>query len=477
MFFRLTDTVALRSWIGTPHAYYVKNEPYARGLTGEEFDYLRLCDSTHDLQEQPLQRELIKRGLIEPCREGERPSEWSALRQYDNRYFPKMNLMITGKCNYNCLHCFNAADNSPLMSEWDFETLCRLLDEAGDCGIHALTLTGGEPMLYPGFWDLLREITARGMYVEELNTNGFFITREALEEMRENRCRPLVKISFDGIGCHEWMRARTGAEERTLNAIALCTEEGFPVKVQTQVNRRTRPVLLSTAERLEGMGVTEMRLIRTTEVERWEMNSEGQGMPLEEYYETMFEFARESVGIIRHMELDIWQFLKLYPEKHAYEIVPVMYGIGEYRDTAPVCRGNRGMIGITSDGYVIPCLQMSGYFTDHGMHMENLHDKHLKEILSGGRYYDSVCMTLKDLRALNTECGSCSLFEYCAGGCRALGGLFSSGDLTGPDRSKCLFFREGWYERITGAFAGWDNKKRIGTGEEMDELKIRRMFS
>ena len=27
------------------------------------------------------------------------------------------------------------------------------------------------------------------------------------------------------------------------------------------------------------------------------------------------------------------------------------------------------------------------------------------------------------------------------------------------------------------AFAGWDNMKRIGTGEEMDELKIRRMFS
>ena len=461
MFFRLTETVALRAWIGTPHAYYVKNVPYARGLTKKEFDYLKLCDGTHDLPEHPLQRELMERRLIEPCRKGERPSEWSTLRQYDNRYFPKMNLMITGKCNYNCLHCFNAADNSPLMSEWDFGALCRLLDEARDCGIHALTLTGGEPMLYPGFQDLLREITARGMYVEELNTNGFFLTREALEEMRRTGCRPLIKISFDGIGCHDWLRARTGAEDRTLNSIALCTEEGFPVKVQTQVNRRTRPVLLSTAERLEEMGVAEMRLIRTTEVVRWEMNSAGLGMPLEEYYEAMFEFALASVGTIRYMALDLWQFLKLYPEKQAYEIVPVMYDAGKYRDTAPVCKGNRGMIGVTSDGYVIPCLQMSGCFEGFGMHMENLRNRNLKEILSGGRYYDSVCMTLRDLKARNAECGSCSLFESCAGGCRALGLLFSGGDLSGTDRSKCLFFRSGWYERITEAFAGWNSMKCI----------------
>ena len=67
--------------------------------------------------------------------------------------------------------------------------------------------------------------------------------------------------------------------------------------------------------------------------------------------------------------------------------------------------------------------------------------------------------------------------ESCAGGCRALGLLFSGGDLTGTDRSKCVFFRDGWYERITEAFAGWDSMKRIGTRKERDALIIRRMFS
>ena len=50
--------------------------------------------------------------------------------------------------------------------------------------------------------DILREIHKRGMFVEELNTNGYYITREILEEMKKIGCDPLIKISFDGIGCH-----------------------------------------------------------------------------------------------------------------------------------------------------------------------------------------------------------------------------------------------------------------------------------
>ena len=98
----------------------------------------------------------------------------------DNRYFPAMNWMITGKCNYNCLHCFNAADNSPLMAEFSLEEAEKLLDEAQACGINAFTITGGEPMCHKHFLPIMEGIYRRGMYVEELNTNGYYITQEIL---------------------------------------------------------------------------------------------------------------------------------------------------------------------------------------------------------------------------------------------------------------------------------------------------------
>ena len=76
------------------------------------------------------------------------------------------------------------------------------------------------------------------------------------------------------IGCAH----TNGAEETALRAIRLCVENGFPVKVQTNMNRRNRDSMLKTAERLDGMGVAEMRIIRTTEAPRWVQNA-GRRLP------------------------------------------------------------------------------------------------------------------------------------------------------------------------------------------------------
>ena len=130
----------------------------------------------------------------------------------------------------------------------------RLLDQACDCGINAFTITGGEPMLHRNFFDILEGIYRRGMYVEELNTNGYFINRETLDRMKAIGCMPLMKISFDGIGYHDWMRNRKGAEESAMRAISLCLESGFRVKVQTNMNRRNCGCMLETAEMLDSMG-------------------------------------------------------------------------------------------------------------------------------------------------------------------------------------------------------------------------------
>lgn len=177
--------------------------------------------------------------FIIPCKENE--FELDSFQKYkdcNNRYMPSMNLMITGKCNYNCLHCFNAKDNAPLNSEWNMEEMIKLLDDARDVGIHGFTITGGEPMVHKNFLDILKEIYKRDMYVFELNTNGFYITQEILDEMKKLGCYPLMKISFDGIGYHDWMRNFKGAEDRTIKAIKLCLKNGFRVKVQMNINRR-----------------------------------------------------------------------------------------------------------------------------------------------------------------------------------------------------------------------------------------------
>ena len=459
MYFRLSNHVALRSWKNVEYALYIQGEPYAQPLTMKQAQALLLCDGEHDMEIDETVLGLAARNLIVSCERGAHPSAWSAYQKYDNPYFPKMNLMITGKCNYNCLHCFNAADNAPLMTEWTFEELCDLFDQARDCGIHTLTITGGEPMVHKNFMEILREIHKRRMFVEELNTNGYYLTQKILDEMKEIGCRPLVKISFDGIGYHDWMRNRKGAEEKTLDAMKLCIQNGFDVKSQTQVHRKNVTSMMPTAKVLCDMGVKEMRIIRTTEVPRWVMNAGDACLGMEEYYETMLAFAKDYLQSGMKMEIDIWQFLRIYPESGSFRIVPVSCADGEYRDTFPGCRGNRGMVAVTSSGEIVPCIQVSGTLQQTGVSLGNLHNDRLKDLLMSGKYLENVCATVGDVRKNNPRCGECKWFEYCTGGCRAMGYLYSGErkDFFGEDLTKCRFFENGWYEKVRDTLSDWRN--------------------
>ena len=459
MYLKLADYVALRSWKNVEYALYIKGLPYAQPLTWKQANVLLLCDGEHDIEADETVLGLAARNLIFSCEKGDHPSAWSAYKKYENPYFPKMNLMVTGKCNYNCLHCFNAADNAPLMTEWSFEDLCDLFDQAQECGIHALTITGGEPMAHKRFMDILREIHKRGMFVEELNTNGYYLTQQILDEMKEIGCHPLVKISFDGIGFHDWMRNRKGAEKITLDAMKLCIKNGFDVKSQTQVHRKNVQSMMPTARVLCDMGVKEMRIIRTTEVPRWVLNAGDACLGMEEYYETMLAFAKGYQQSGMEMEIDIWQFLRLHPQSGSFRVVPVSCADGEYRDTFPGCRGNRGMVAVTSSGEIVPCLQESGLLQQLGISFGNLHTDRLKDLLSSGQYLENVCATIGDVRKSNLKCGGCKWFEYCTGGCRAMGLLYSGAkkDFCGEDLTKCKFFENGWYERVRDTLADWKN--------------------
>ena len=460
MSYILNEMIALRSWWRVPYAYYVKGVIAAKKLTKEEFELLSRCDGQSEIEDSELLQSLLERGFISECKAGEKSlSPWQKM-ECDNRYFPEMNWMITGKCNYNCLHCFNAADNSPLMAEFSLEEAERLLDEAMACGINAFTITGGEPMCHKSFLPILEGIYRRGMYVEELNTNGYYITQEILDRMKEIGCYPLIKISFDGIGHHDWLRNRKGAEEDALRAIALCIENGFRVKAQTNVHRKNVDAMLDTARLLDKMGVDQMRIIRTTEVPRWNENAKGATLDLEEYFEKMLEFCRVYSTEEHNMVVDVWQLIMLYPHSKSYGLHPVICGEGEFKSSRPVCCGNRSMIAVAANGNVFPCMQMSGYYEARNDILGNVKESGLRPILQVGRYLAEVCTTVGDLAKANAACNACPYFKYCVGGCRAIA-LTLTSDKLGVDPSKCLFFNKGYYEKAVAAMGDWRNNTPI----------------
>jgi radical SAM protein with 4Fe4S-binding SPASM domain len=441
-----------------PYAYYRRGEIIAHELNKDEFELMLRCDGKQNLEESVLLRTLVSNGLLRVLSGPEpHPVDY---RFCANHYFPRINWMITGRCNYNCLHCFNAKDNLPLTSEFSWDACVSLLDDAEKCGVHAFTITGGEPLLHPRFMDIVRGIHQRNMMVYELNTNGTLITQPVLDEMRRIGCRPLMKISFDGVGHHDWIRNRQGAEQSALNAIRLCLSEDFPVKVQTNVHRRNVDTILPTLELMDELGVECLRVIRTSESPRWLENAGDACLAIEEYYGACLTIAEGYLAKPHTMDVFFWQFLDLFPRSRTYRMRPVAGNCTTHQPNTPVCGHNRSMAAVTASGELVPCNQMSGWFEKEGISLGNVKKEGLQQLLLDSVYLDKVCTPVSCVLENNERCQRCPYWKFCLGGCRAIAMRFSK-DYLACDPAKCTYFHRGWMEKTTQAMEGvavaeWD---------------------
>ncbi len=320
-------------------------------------------------------------------------------------------------------------------------------------------------MAHRRFLDILREIYRRDMDVFAINTNGWYLTQEVLDEMKSIGCVPTMKISFDGIGFHDWIRQREGAEKSAIASMELCLENGFNVVSNTQVNRKNVHTMMPTAQLLDGIGVQGMRIIRTTEAPRWEENAAGACLSLEEYYGSMLDFAVEYIHSGLTMEVESWQYIGLIPQDRCFYLKPVKFACNQYRNEGYCCNCTHSMIALTSDGEIVPCNQMSGFFLKNGISLGNVHQTPLKDLLSEGDHIRIANMTAGDLRNSGGKCGTCPHFDYCGGGCRALGLLFSGVDeisgIVREDIAQCSFFEDGWHQKVTQALSEWTNLSEI----------------
>ena len=207
--------------------------------------------------------------------------------------------------------------------------------------------------------------------------------------------------------------------------------------------------MMDTAKLLDKMGVSEMRIIRTTEAPRWEKNAPQSSLTIEEYYEKMLDFARILQKSDIKMDIDIWQFLRIYPAHKFYNLVPIACDKDEFNLRIPMCKGNRGMIAVSSKGEVVPCLQMSGYFLEKGISLGNLFKTPLKELVKDSPYLNLAMAPLFKQIIENDKCGNCKYYKACTGGCPALGLLYSKDvNFYHEDITKCIFFENGWYDKV-----------------------------
>lgn len=451
------NNIALRSWWLVPRAYVTgigEEQRQVKSLTKEEFEVLKICDGKIPVPDSATLNSLLERKMIRPSTAGEGMDHFLMLREYNNRYFRNMTLNITERCNFNCLHCYEAVDNQISRSEMSLADCRKLLKEARDCGIQNVKITGGEPLIHPDFLEIVKSVYENEMTVDRINTNVHFMNEKLADEIREIDPKIMFNVSYDGAGYHDWMRNKKGAEKDLLSKIRLLVDKGFHVRAAMTLNRVNKDAAMDSLFRMEELGVHEFRIIRTSETPRWKLNAKDSCLTFTEYYDAMTELCRRYAAENHKIDLNIFHFAKVFNRYKCYSLATVAVSREKYDPSRPFCGIARENVTVTPSGDVFPCTPSPGVYKAGGINFGNVFDNGLKPLLQDGKFLNFACTGVRAIEEHDPKCGSCRFFKQCTGGCRLIAfGL--TGDLLAHDPMKCAFFEGEYYKKLEEALPGY----------------------
>ena len=139
-------------------------------------------------------------------------------------------LEITSSCNLECPMCFavSGPGGTHLSVEECRRAIDRLVEVEGEPEI--LQLSGGEPTIHPGFFEIFEYACAQPIDIVMINTNGIRIARDRafVEQLAEFKHRTEIYLQFDGFDEQgsEVLRGESLVETK-LRAIEVLGEAGL----------------------------------------------------------------------------------------------------------------------------------------------------------------------------------------------------------------------------------------------------------
>lgn len=271
-------------------------------------------------------------------------------------------------CNFHCQHCCVTRIQEPKEGRsFTLDDVKELSRQADDMGLAHIVITGGEPLVFPDFDDIIRAIDPQKFYITS-DTNGWFLDEKRAKHLKEIGLDK-IQISLDSLSAleHDDFRRKPKSHERVLRAIDAGLNAGLNLIVATVVTKqRVRSEeFLSFLEFLNSKGVA-VFITYAKPVGAWEGN-----------YDVLI--TREDMDYIRDLEKKYNVFTHLTPA----------YGL----DLG--CIAVKRMVSITKFGDVMPCPYIH-------VSMGNFFQEPLKDIIERGmkikyfRDHIDTCLIAED---------------------------------------------------------------------------------
>ena len=474
MYYRLKDEFRLRGWELLPTGI-------VRRLSGD-VDFLppavyralqKACGSLpvgsvlFSAEERKMLAELCEAGILEKSEVPAPPSDAQKYRAYPNRFLYSVHWAITGNCNCRCRHCYMSAptrtealvraqaQEAPLLrppsGKVNEPTLSDCLDvvrQMEAAGVRTVSLTGGEALLRRDFFAIVDALIDADILIVTVMSNGLLVNEKTLDEFERRGLRPEFNMSFDGVGCHDWLRGVPGAKQAVLRAFSLCKERGFPTGAEYCLHKGNLSALRESVKLLGELGCQTLKVNR--------LNVEGEALGIADYaitrdeeFQTYLDYIPQFYEDGAPLSLMLSGFF-CSDGTDGFEIPFVKNEEGEDCGDYCLCGHARNYMYITAEGAMVPCIPM-GSAEGGRRHFPNIRETSLADALRDSYYMGFIDTRLRDYFAHNPGCAVCEYRNRCAGGCR--GRVASVGgpevDLLARDEDACAFFRQGWYDRVT----------------------------
>jgi heme d1 biosynthesis radical SAM protein NirJ len=322
---------------------------------------------------------------------------------------------LVRRCNLTCRHCYSVSADRDYPGELSTDEAKAVMAELRACGVPALILSGGEPLLRSDIFALAEHAKALGFYTA-LSTNGTLI--DATNVCRIAAARfDYVGISLDGKReTHDAFRCRKGAFDASLGGLRLCRDQGIKVGVRftlTQANAADLPWLLGM---IESEGIDKFYLSH--------LNYAGRGN-VHRRHDAFLATTRAAMDLL----FDVcWHALDRGVAKEfvtgnndADGVYFLQWVEARFPDRAAHMREKLAQWGGNSSGVNVANIDNLGnvhpdtYWWDYGL--GNVRDRPFSEIWRDTS--DPIMAGLKARpRRLKGRCGECNFADICGGNTR-----------------------------------------------------------
>ncbi len=314
---------------------------------------------------------------------------------------------VTRSCNLACRHCRAAAHMEPYPGELSREEALALVETFPQVGRPIVIFTGGDPMMRPDVYELVRRTHDLGL-VCAFSPNGTLITRESARRIREagvDRC----SISIDGADAasHDAFRMVPGAFDAAVRGMRHLTEAGVPFQINTTVTRSNLSSFKSIFELCQRLGAVAWHIFLLVPTGRGAEISD-QVISGEEYEEALRWYSRIRKPTSLHLPATCaphyYRIMRQMAREEGVSVDAENFGMDAHTRG---CLGGTGFCFISHTGQVQPC----GYLE---LDCGNVRTTPFPKIWRESAYFRQF----RDQSCYKGKCGVCEYHKVC-GGCRA----------------------------------------------------------